>query len=117
MSPARTFSGALLWCALAMVDVQAAPSGAQLAATCARALAVGYRGVNAGMCDWYVAPCTVCGAPAAPPRWCVDPGIEPATLARQVVAGLAERSDSETRPAEELVAEILGAIHPCTPRE
>jgi hypothetical protein len=89
------------------------PSGAELAATCARALARDYRGIDAAACDWYVQPCGVCGSGAAAVTWCIPPDTTGSAIAARVVGALAGRKDAATRPAGELVSEILRAEYPC----
>lgn len=97
---------------------QAAPNGAELLATCDEALAGGYRGIAAAMCDWYVAPCGVCGAESAlaPRAWCVPATLKSAELARVVVAELKRDRAAASRSAPELVAAILAARYPCPER-
>ncbi|MGE3772235.1 MAG: hypothetical protein AB7I32_04880 [Gammaproteobacteria bacterium] len=106
----------LLLVAGAATRVFAAPTAAELRDTCMRALAAGYVGELAAMCDWYVAPCGVCGKDGPPPRaWCVPAGTPAATLAAQVVDDL-ERVDPG-RPAPAAVGEILRRRHPCAAEE
>ena len=94
----------------------AAPTAGELRATCARALEGGYRGADAAMCDWYVAPCGVCGKDGPPQReWCVPEGLTPGTVAAQVVADL--RGGDDTRPAPAAVKEILRRRYPCGTEE
>lgn len=94
----------------------AAPTAGELRATCARALAAGYTGEHAAMCDWYVAPCGVCGEDGPPPRaWCVPDGTAPASVAAQVVRDMGQ--DDERRPAPDVVEEILRRRYPCAAEE
>ncbi len=91
----------------------AAPTGAELATTCRTALAAGYRGVEAAMCDWYVRPCRVCGAPEEHPAWCIPDRVSASDLAEAVITEIEARSDAQTRPAKALVGEILARRFPC----
>ncbi|HMM74756.1 MAG TPA: Rap1a/Tai family immunity protein [Gammaproteobacteria bacterium] len=94
----------------------AAPTVAELHETCTQALAAGYAGERAAMCDWYVAPCGVCGKDGPPPRaWCVPDGTSAATLAAQVVEDLAEMDPARAAPAA--VEEILRRRYPCAAEE
>lgn len=107
-------------CALAAVvaaaPAAAAPTAGELRATCERALADGYTGEDAAMCDWYVAPCGVCGKEGPPdPEWCVPDGVVAAEVASQVVAEL--KGGDDTRAAPEVVKEILRRRFPCGAEE
>lgn len=104
--------GLLAWGFSAM----AAPTVGELRATCARALAAGYVGEEAAMCDWYVAPCGICGKDGPPPKqWCVPAHVEAAEVAGIVVAALT--GDDDTRPAPAAVEEILRHRYPCGAEE
>ena len=86
----------------------------ELAETCARALAQNYVGLEAEACNWYVAPCPVCG-PAAQgaAEWCVPAG-EPLTItAARAAAALRARPDAASEPAKAAVTEILSRAYPC----
>jgi len=110
---ARAGAGALLagW-TLVVGVAHAAPTAGELAATCEQALAAGYRGEAAVMCDWYVAPCGVCGPQGPPPtEWCVPPGMTDAEVATLVLAEL--RAGDQARPAPVAVKEILRRRLPC----
>ncbi len=97
---------------LAAAAVQAAPTAGELAATCEQALAAGYRGEAAVMCDWYVAPCDVCGPQGPPPKeWCVPAGMSEAQLAALVLTEL--RAVDRAAPAPAAVKEILRRRLPC----
>jgi len=101
--------------ALAGAAAQAAPTAGELLATCEQALAAGYRGDAAVMCEWYVAPCEVCGPQGPPPQeWCVPPDMHDAELAALVVSEL--RKVDRAGPAPAAVKEILRRRLPC-PRE
>ncbi len=109
------------WCCMLFVtllmagaEACAAATGAELVRTCKRALVAGYTGFEAGICDWYVVPCPVCGAEPAPPTACPPADIEHATLARVVVDALTVRTDAANLPAPVLVTQILQAAYPCT---
>ncbi len=94
----------------------AAPTAGELRDTCARALAEDYVGEAAAMCEWYVAPCGVCGKDGSPPReWCVPAGTTAAAVAAQVVEDLQRVDPAQAAP--ELVEEILRHRYPCTAEE
>lgn len=104
--------GLLAW-ALGAV---AAPTVGELRAICARALAAGYVGEEAAMCDWYVAPCGICGKDGPPPKqWCVPAHVEAAEVAGAVVQALTGGDDA--RPAPAVVEEILRQRYPCAAEE
>ncbi len=106
--------GLLLACAAPAA--YAAPTVGELRETCMQALAAGYVGEQAAMCDWYVAPCGVCGEHGPPPRaWCVPGGTPPAEVAAQVTANL--RQLDAARAAPEAVEEILRRRYPCKAEE
>jgi hypothetical protein len=94
----------------------AAPTAGELRATCETALADAYRGEAAAMCDWYVAPCGVCGPDGPPPKgWCLPPGLADSELAQVVVEDL--RGGDDARPAPDAVKEILRRRFPCDAEE
>ncbi len=94
----------------------AAPTAGELRDTCAQALQAGYVGEQAAMCEWYVAPCGVCGKDGPPPRrWCVPAATPAAEVAAQVLAGL--RGMDAARAAPEAVEEILRRRYPCRAEE
>jgi hypothetical protein len=111
--PFRATAGFLLAAStLAGAAAHAAPTVAELAATCEQALAAGYRGEAAVMCDWYVAPCGACGPGGPPPKaWCVPAGMSDEALASLVVAEL--RAVDPASPAPAAVKEILRRRLPC----
>jgi hypothetical protein len=111
--PARARRLILAFALALPAAVVAEPSGAELAVTCARALAQDYRGIDAAACDWYVQPCGVCGVEAVAAEWCLPPAADGAAIAARLVAALGARGDAATRPAGELVREILEAEYPC----
>jgi hypothetical protein len=109
----RAAAGTLLaaW-TLAGGAAQAAPTARELAATCEQALAGDYRGAAAVMCDWYVAPCGICGPQGPPPNeWCVPSDMSAAQVAALVLAEL--RAGDQARPAPDAVKEILRRRLPC----
>jgi hypothetical protein len=114
---ARAAAGVLLAVSTLVAGVaHAAPTAGELAATCEEALAGDYRGEAAVMCDWYVAPCGMCGPQGPPPtEWCVPPGMTGAEVAKLVLAEL--RAGDRARPAHEAVKEILRRRLPCRPED
>jgi hypothetical protein len=82
--------------------------------TCERALAAGYRDLDAAMCDWHVRPCGVCGE--APAAWCLPPALNAAKLAAEVVATLKQDADP-AQPAQPQVERILRAHYPCAAQD
>lgn len=112
----RSGRGLALLCLALAGPVWAAPTAGELRATCAAALADGYRGEAAAMCEWYVEPCGVCGPHGPPPReWCVPPGLADGALAQVVVDEL--RGGDDGRPAPAAVKEILRRRFPCDAEE
>ncbi len=101
--------------ALLSANAYAAPRADELLHTCETALAAGYSGVDASMCDWYVAPCGVCGkAGPAPLAWCLPPGLTGAALAKVVVEELRKQPALATQPAPKAVAQVLTARYACS---
>ena len=89
-------------------------TAAQLAETCARALAQNYVGLDAEACKWYVAPCPVCGPGATDgPAWCPPDGESDLTIAGKAIDGLRARPDAAHEPAKPAVREVLGRAYPC----
>lgn len=106
--------GLLLACAAPAAHAD--PTVGELRATCMQALAAGYVGEQAAMCDWYVAPCGVCGKNGPPPRaWCVPGGTPSAEVAARVTADLREMDAARAAPGS--VAEILRRRYPCKAEE
>ena len=96
--------------------VLASPTASELIRTCEAALAADYRSVEAAMCDWYVAPCGVCGKDGPPPvAWCLPPGLTGAALAREVVDALRAAPSLAGTPAPQAVETVMKARYPCTP--
>lgn len=94
----------------------AAPTAGELVRTCEAALAADYRTVDAAMCDWYVAPCGVCGKDGPPPvAWCLPPGLTGAALAREVVSALRAAPALAATPAPQAVETVMKARYPCAP--
>jgi hypothetical protein len=86
----------------------------ELAETCARALAHNYVGLDAEACNWYVAPCPVCGPGATPEAaWCAPPGEAVTTIAARAAAALRARPDAAHEGAKAAVKDILGRAYPC----
>lgn len=83
----------------------------EVLAVCTRALAAGYDGMDAVMCDWYVRPCGVCGVEAEP-AWCVPASRPGEALARDVVTWLQE-APSRAIPAKPYIEERLKSSYPC----
>jgi len=99
-----------LWAGSAL----ASPTAQDLIRTCEAALAADYNTVDAAMCDWYVAPCGVCGKEGPPqPNWCLPPELTGAALARTVVDALRAAPQLAAAPAPTAVEAVLKARYPC----
>lgn len=99
-----------LWAQAAL----AAPTAGDLIRTCEAALAADYRTVDAAMCDWYVAPCGVCGKEGPPPvAWCLPPGLSGAALAREAISALRAAPALAGTPAPQAVETVMKARYPC----
>ena len=86
----------------------------ELAETCSRALAQNYAGLDAQACNWYVAPCPVCGPGATSgAEWCAPPGEPGSTIAARAAAALRARPDAAHEPARAAVKDILSRAYPC----
>lgn len=86
----------------------------ELAETCARALSQNYVGLDAEACNWYVAPCPVCGPDAQPEAaWCAPPGEAVQTIAARAAAALRARPDAAHEGAKGAVKDILSRAYPC----
>ena len=83
--------------------------------TCEQALGVGYRDVDAAMCDWYVRPCGVCGE-TPQVAWCVPPSVTAPMLAAEVLAALKQGVDLAV-PAPPEIEKILRAHYPCAAQD
>ncbi len=94
----------------APVNAREATAG-MVVATCSRALAGGYSGRDAAMCDWHVRPCAVCGKTPAH-AFCIPPDMSPAALAREMVRQL-RRASVLTEAAKPQIREILRTRYPC----
>ena len=93
---------------------QAETTALELADTCARALAQNYVGLDAEACNWYVAPCPVCGPGAQPAaKWCVPAGEPVTVIAARTAAALRARPAAAHEPAKAAVTEILSRAYPC----
>jgi Rap1a immunity proteins len=105
---------ALLLLVLCATTARADITAMELAETCSRALAQNYVGLDAEACNWYVAPCPVCGPGARPEaEWCAPEG-EPATaIASRAVAALRARPDAAHEPARVAVKAVLSRAYPC----
>ena len=89
-------------------------TAAQLADTCARALAQNFVGLDAEACKWYVAPCPVCGpGESAAPGWCPPSGESDLTIAGKAIEGLRARPAAAQEPAKAAVKEVLERAYPC----
>ena len=106
----------VLACAFASAGAQEKrASGAELAATCTTALAHGYSGVEAEACNWYVAPCPVCGKkPSDGAEWCAPRAATNTDIATAYVDGMRANPALGERSARVAVKEILGKAYPCT---
>lgn len=86
----------------------------ELAATCTRALAQHYVGLDAEACNWYVAPCPVCGPGATSTAdWCAPPGEAITVIASRAAAALRARPDAAHETARAAVKDILRRAYPC----
>ncbi len=86
----------------------------ELAETCARALTQNYLGLDAEACNWYVAPCPVCGPGAQPEAaWCAPAGEPVTVIAARAAAALRALPDAAHTPAKAAVKEILSRAYPC----
>lgn len=83
----------------------------EVLALCTRALAAGYDGVDAVMCDWYVRPCGVCGADTQP-GWCLPAQQSDHALAREVVTWL-QAAPAEDMAAKPFIESRLRLSYPC----
>ena len=97
------------------MPLAAAPSGKQLLKACETALANGYRGMAASMCEWYVTPCDCKVAKPGPsPRVCLPEKISSTILARKVIDGLKAEPELSGKNAAYAAAVILARSYPCT---
>lgn len=103
----------LLIVLFASATATAGPTGAELAATCTRALAADYAGIDAGICEWYVVPCPVCDGQPRNVIACPPPDADSRTLALVVVAALKVHPGAASEQASAIVPEILSAAYPC----
>lgn len=87
---------------------------AQVLATCNRALAQEFKGIEAAMCEWYVRPCGVCGLerPTTSP-WCVPSEVTTAELAALVSTELRAEHTPQL-PAKEAINALLTQRYPCS---
>ena len=100
-----------LW--LVASAVRADVTGHALVATCTKALANAYTGIEAAQCDWYVNPCGVCGREAPIKAWCVPDGASSADLARIILAAFKAAPVALARPVKSFVEATLTARFPC----
>ena len=92
----------------------AAPTAGELIKTCEAALKQDYKTIDAAMCDWYVAPCGVCGKDGPPkPDWCLPPTLVGAARAAEIVALLKAVPARAAEPAPAVVKAVLQARYPC----
>lgn len=111
MIPRRVLALLVASCA---TQAHAGTTAAELAETCARALAQNYVGLDAEACRWYVAPCPVCGPGASEaPGWCPPAGESDLTIAGKAVEDLRALPDAAHTPARPAVREVLGRRYPC----
>ncbi len=105
---------ALLAFALFAASARAEITALELAETCSRALAQNYVGLDAEACNWYVAPCPVCGpAATSESEWCVPAGEPVTVIATRAAAALRARPDAAHEPARAAVKDILSRAYPC----
>lgn len=99
---------------LLAVNAQAEITALELAETCSRALAQNYAGLDAEACNWYVAPCPVCGPGATPEAdWCAPTGEPVIVIASRAAAALRARPDAAHESARGAVKDILSRAYPC----
>ena len=100
--------------ALGTLPAYASPPAGELIRTCEAAIAADYRTQDAAMCDWYVAPCGVCGKDGPPPReWCLPPELKDAALAQLVGDELHKAPELLGKPAPDAVKAVLRTRFPC----
>lgn len=105
---------AVVLAALFAYEAQAEITALELADTCARALSQRYVGLDAEACNWYVAPCPVCGPGAKPEAaWCAPAGEPVTTIAARAAAALRARPDAAHESARAAVKDILSRAYPC----
>ncbi len=91
------------------------PSIAQVLAACERGAQQGGQGVDAAICEWYLAPCDcapkrVAGADGPP--WCIPPGVPIDARVAAVRAALVPVPDP-TKPVGPAVEQVLRRLYPC----
>ena len=97
------------------LPLTAAPSGQQLLKACEHAIANGYTGPEASMCEWYVTPCDCNAAQQEPiPRVCLPGDISSRKLARKVIDGLKSEPELTGKSATYAAAVILSRDYPCS---
>ena len=105
---------ALLALALCAGAAQAEITALELAETCTRALSQRYVGLDAEACNWYVAPCPVCGPGATSEAdWCAPAGEPVTVIATRAAAALRARPDAAHEGARGAVKDILSRAYPC----
>lgn len=96
------------------LPLAAAPTGRQLLRACEHAVANGYKGLQASMCEWYVTPCNCIAAEQKPrPRVCLPEDISSKLLARKVIDGLRAEPELRQKSAAYAAAVILSRDFPC----
>jgi hypothetical protein len=90
----------------------AGPSVGQVLAACDRGAALGGRGVDSAMCEWYAAPCDCKAGPPEGPRWCTPDGEPVERIAIRVVAELRRLPDRSV-DVDLAVPGILARLYPC----
>jgi hypothetical protein len=87
----------------------------QVLAACDRGASQGGQGVDAAICEWYLAPCD-CGpkraASSGQAPWCIPPGESVEAQVAAVRAEL-ERAPDPTLPVGPAVEQILRQRYPC----
>jgi len=89
---------------------------AQVLAACERGASQGGQGVDAAICEWYLAPCD-CGpkraaADGSQAPWCIPPGESVEAQVAAVRAEL-ERAPDPALPVGPAVEQILRRRYPC----
>ena len=95
------------------LPLSAAPTGQQLLEACEKAIANGYHGLEASMCEWYVTPCACNTETGRGPRVCLPEDQPGRILALKVIDGLKKDKDLAEKPADIAAAEILSREYPC----
>ena len=102
----------LFLCVVHGMPAAAGPTVGQVLAACDRGAALGDRGVDSAMCEWYAAPCGCKAGPPGAPHWCPPDGEPVERIATRVVAELRTLPDRSV-DVDLAVPEILARLYPC----